>query len=96
MQRNLQVRQILQFDVDPAEINKNIQTDASVIGDIKEILLRVNGRLTQMNHTEWITHIMDYKVKYPLTYPKTGLSGPYVMEDIYKETNGDANHCDGS
>ena len=71
MQRNLQVRQIfLQFDVDPAEINKNIQTDASVIGDIKEILLRVNERLTQMNHTEWITHIMDYKVKYPLTYPK--------------------------
>ena len=61
---------ILQFDVDPAEINKNIQTDASVIGDIKEILLRVNERLTQMNHTEWITHIMDYKVKYPLTYPK--------------------------
>ena len=43
-----------------------------------------------MNHTEWITHIMDYKVKYPLTYPKTGLSGPYVIEDIYKETNGDA------
>ena len=81
---------ILQFDVDPAEINKNIQTDASAIGDIKEILLRVNERLTQMNHTEWITHIMDYKVKYPLTYPKTGLSGPYVIEDIYKETNGDA------
>ena len=81
---------ILQFDVDPAEINKNIQTDASVIGDIKEILLRVNERLTQMNHTEWITHIMDYKVKYPLTYPKTGLSGPYVIEEIYRETNGDA------
>ena len=76
--------------MDPAEINKNIQTDASVIGDIKEILLRVNERLTQMNHTERITHIMDYKVKYPLTYPKTGLSGPYVIEDIYKETNGDA------
>ena len=81
---------ILQFDVDAAEINKNIQTDASVIGDIKEILLRVNERLTQMNHTEWITHIMDYKVKYPLTYPKTGLSGPYVIEEIYRETNGDA------
>ena len=63
---------------------------AKQIGDIKEILLRVNERLTQMNHTEWITHIMDYKVKYPLTYPKTGLSGPYVIEEIYRETNGDA------
>ena len=81
---------ILQFDVDPAEINKNIQTDASVIGDINEILLRINERLTQMNHTGWITHVMDYKVKYPLTYPKEGLSGPYAVEEIYKETNGDA------
>ena len=81
---------ILQFDVDPAEINKNIQTDASVIGDIKEILVRMNEKINQMNHNNWITHVLDYKVKYPLTYPKTGLSGPYVVEQIYKETKGDA------
>ncbi len=81
---------ILQFDVDPAEINKNIQTDASVIGDIKEILVRMNEKINQMNHNNWITHVLDYKVKYPLTYPKTGLSGPYVIEQIYKETKGDA------
>ena len=81
---------ILQFDVDPAEINKNIRTDASVIGDIKEILVRMNEKINQMNHNNWITHVLDYKVKYPLTYPKTGLSGPYVIEQIYKETKGDA------
>lgn len=81
---------ILQFDVDPAEINKNIRTDASVIGDVKEILSRINGHLTQMNHNDWMNHIMDYKVKYPLTYPKTGLSGPYLVEQIYKATKGDA------
>ena len=81
---------ILQFDVDPAEINKNIQTDAFVIGDIKEILTRMNGRIRQLNHTDWITHVMDYKVKYPMTYPKTGLSGPYLIEQIYEQTNGEA------
>ena len=81
---------ILQFDVDAAEINKNIRVDASVIGDLKEILARVNGKLDQMNHNEWITHVMDYKVKYPLKYADAGLSGPYVIEEIYRQTQGDA------
>ena len=43
---------IVQFDVDPAEINKNIRVEASVIGDIKEILKRVNEKLTQQKHDE--------------------------------------------
>ena len=33
---------------------------------------------------------MDLKEKYPLTYPKEGLSGPYLMEEIYRATKGDA------
>ena len=66
---------ILQFDVDPAEINKNIQTDASVIGDIKEILKRVNHLLEQQEHTEWMQQIQEFKDKYPLTYKEKGLSG---------------------
>jgi len=81
---------ILQFDVDPAEINKNIQTDASVIGDIKEILKRVNHLLEQQDHTEWMQQISEFKEKYPLTYKKEGLSGPFVMEEIYRQTKGDA------
>ncbi len=81
---------ILQFDVDAAEINKNIQVDASVIGDLKEILIRVNEKLDAQSHPEWIGEIMDLKKKYPLTYPKEGLSGPYLMEEIYRATKGDA------
>ena len=81
---------ILQFDVDPAEINKNIQTDASVIGDIKEILKRLNHLLVQREHTEWMQQIGEFKKKYPLTYKKEGLSGPFVMEEIYRQTKGDA------
>lgn len=81
---------ILQFDVDPAEINKNIQTDASVIGDIKEILKRLNHLLVQQQHTEWMQQIGEFKEKYPLTYKKEGLSGPFVMEEIYRQTKGDA------
>lgn len=81
---------ILQFDIDPAEINKNIVTDAHVIGDIKEILLRLNQRLEPQHHEAWIAAIMDYKKKYPLKYHDAGLSGPYMIEEIYRQTKGDA------
>ena len=81
---------ILQFDIDPVEVNKNIITDAHVIGDIKEILTRLNARLEQQNHDAWIEKILEYKEKYPLTYHDAGLSGPYIIEEIYKETKGEA------
>ena len=81
---------ILQFDVDPAEINKNIKAHTAVIGDVKEILTRINAQLTQLNHTDWIAHVLDYKVKFPMKYSDAGLTGPYVIEKIYEETKGDA------
>ncbi len=81
---------ILQLDIDPAEINKNIVVNASVIGDIKEILTRLNPMLEQMNHEEWISHIHEYQEKYPLSYPAEGLSGPYIIEETYRQTKGDA------
>lgn len=81
---------ILQFDIDPVEVNKNIITDAHVIGDVKEILTRLNERIQKQNHDEWIAKVLEYKEKYPLTYHHEGLSGPYVIEEIYKATKGDA------
>ncbi len=81
---------ILQFDIDPAEINKNIITDAHIIGDIKDILARLNQELEQQEHQEWIAKIMEYKEKYPLKYADAGLSGPYIIEEIYRQTGGDA------
>ena len=81
---------ILQFDIDPAEINKNIVTDAHIIGDIKEILAQLNLRIEPQDHREWIQKIMEYKEKYPLKYQDTWLSGPYLIEEIYRQTKGDA------
>lgn len=81
---------ILQFDVDAAEINKNIRVDACVIGDLKEILLRVNERLMQQNHGAWMEKIASMKEQYPLTYPETGLTGPFLVEAVYRATKGDA------
>ncbi|MBQ9118940.1 MAG: biosynthetic-type acetolactate synthase large subunit [Lachnospiraceae bacterium] len=81
---------ILQFDVDPAEINKNIAVNASVIGDVKEILARVNAKLTQQSHTEWMTSVKERKEIYPMRYNPDTLTGPYVMEKLYEVTGGDA------
>ncbi len=81
---------ILQFDIDPAEINKNIQTTESVIGDVNEILKRINEELEQQNHEKWLAHIDEYKKEFPMTYPNRGLSGPYIIEKIYEMVNGEA------
>ena len=81
---------ILQLDIDPAEINKNIRTDASVIGDLKVILRKINARLDPQNHDEWVNHIERLKDMYPLSYNKDVLTGPAVVEAIYEATQGDA------
>jgi acetolactate synthase-1/2/3 large subunit len=81
---------ILQIDVDPAEINKNIVVDCSVIGDVKEVLKRLNGRLEQKEHKDWLAEVQDLKEKYPLKYDKSALTGPYIIEEIYRITKGDA------
>ncbi|WP_124065542.1 biosynthetic-type acetolactate synthase large subunit [Clostridium sp. E02] len=81
---------ILQFDVDAAEINKNIKTYASVVGDLKTILKKLNARLDPLNHEEWIAHIDRMKDMYPMRYEKNILTGPSIMETIYKVTQGDA------
>ena len=75
---------ILQIDIDPAEINKNIIVSHSVIGDVKAVLDKIDEKLEQQRHTEWMDHIADYQKQYPLTYPPVGLSGPYMVEKIYE------------
>ena len=81
---------ILQFDIDVAEMNKNVLITEGVVGDIKEILKILNSRLDQQEHRSWIRRISEYKEKYPLTYHPELLTGPYVVEEIYRQTKGDA------
>lgn len=81
---------IVQFDVDAAEINKNIMVSASVIGDVKEILSRVNVKLAKQDHAEWVKKVQALAADKPLSYHKDVLTGPYVMEKLYELTKGDA------
>lgn len=81
---------ILQFDVDPAEMDKNVLITAGVTGDIRETLKRVNEKLESQSHSEWLEKIQAYKSMYPLKYHPEALSGPFVIEEIYRQTKGDA------
>ena len=81
---------VLQLDVDPAEINKNIITNSSIIGDVKEILTRLNERIEPCEHREWMEYVKELKHKYPLSYHPDQLTGPYIVEKLYEITNGEA------
>ena len=81
---------VLHIDIDAAEINKNIRCDAYVVGDLKEVLQKINKELPQMEHSEWMKHIKELKENYPLKYEEHGLSCPYIMEEIDKVTEGKA------
>ncbi len=81
---------ILQIDVDPAEINKNITVDTSIIGDVKEVLKRLNARIEDHRHDEWDEEVKGLKEKYPLKYDHELLTGPYIVEEIYRLTKGEA------
>ncbi len=81
---------ILQIDIDPAEINKNIRADYALIGDLKEALTDLLRGLPQQNHAEWVAEVMDLKEKYPLSYDHSKLTGPMVIEKLSELTGGDA------
>ena len=81
---------ILHIDIDAAEVNKNIRTNASIIGDVKEVLTILNDRIPQCNHSEWLKHIEELKEKYPTTFHENDLNGPFIIDKIYEVTNGDA------
>lgn len=81
---------ILHIDIDPAEINKNIVVNADVIGDVREVLMALNRLLEPCEHTDWKREVEEAKERFPLTYDRSELSGPYLVEKICEKTKGDA------
>ena len=84
---------IIHMDIDAAEINKNVRSDAALIGDLKTTLITLNEKLAQiekLDHSEWMAEVKALKEKYPLKYDTDRLSCPYVMEELDRITNGEA------
>ena len=81
---------IIHFDVDAAEINKNIPVDYSIIGDLKAVLEILNRKLEQHYHKAWVDKVMARKEALPLSYHTDALTGPYVIERISELTDNEA------
>jgi len=81
---------ILQIDIDVAEINKNVMVSQSITGDIKQVLEKINQRLEQQYHPEWMKKIESYLRQFPLRDSTDRLTGPGVVKEIYRQTKGEA------
>ena len=81
---------IVHIDIDAAEINKNIQVDYSIVGDLKSVLEILNKKLENQYHKPWIDKVLARKAALPMKYREDVLTGPYVIERINALTGGDA------
>jgi len=88
---------IIHFEIDPAEVNKNIEVDIAVLGDAKQTLSEIL-RITKKNsHKKWHQKFKDlYEIEYQkvihndLNPIKDGLTMGEVMKEINIQTKGDA------
>lgn len=84
---------ILHIDIDPAEINKNIEADYKVCGNLKLVLKKLNKLLTHVRHTEWLEKIFAWKKAYPLcqaSEDENDVLPQEILETLYDITNGEA------
>ena len=81
---------IIHVDIDAAEINKNIRTDACIIGDLKEVLKKLIPLVEKREHKDWVDHIMELKEQFPLSYDRNKLTCPYVIETLDRLTDSNA------
>ncbi|MDR1410898.1 MAG: acetolactate synthase large subunit, partial [Spirochaetaceae bacterium] len=82
---------IIHFDIDPAEINKNIPSDAWVVGDIKATLGRVLKKLPPKVATEWNGEVERWKTQIPKDHRrKAALHPRFVIEETARRLGRDA------
>ena len=76
---------ILHIDIDPAEINKNIQADVCITGDIKTVLSRLIQKLPAQMMTEWNEEVAEWKAVMPKDHHrKTALHPRFVIQETAK------------
>tara|TARA_Y100000739_G_scaffold222450_1_gene224008 strand:+ start:466 stop:2154 length:1689 start_codon:yes stop_codon:yes gene_type:complete len=88
---------IIHFEIDPAEINKNIEVDIAVLGDAKHTLSKIKPFITKKSHKNWLDKFKKlYEIEYDkviydeLNPSKKGLTMGEVIKEINLQTNGDA------
>ena len=88
---------IIHFEIDPAEVNKNIEVDVAVLGDAKQTLNEILKITENKSHKKWYSKFKElYEIEYKkvihddLNPKKEGLTMGEVMKEINIQTKGDA------
>jgi acetolactate synthase-1/2/3 large subunit len=88
---------IIHFEIDPAEINKNVKVDVPVLGDVKKTLKKILPKIIKKNHSSWVEKFrelnkIEFKKVIDTEYNKTsgGLSMAEVIKSINQNTNGES------
>ena len=88
---------IIHFEIDPAEVNKNIEVDVAVLGDAKQTLNEILKITENKSYKKWYAkfkelHEIEYKevIHDDLNPKKEGLTMGEVMKEINIQTKGDA------
>ena len=85
----------IHIEIDRAEINKNVQVDAALIGDARETLEKLIPHIVNPDRAPWLAHIKELKgdsaVRDIQSLPDNGhLYAAHVINDLWKETRGEA------
>lgn len=79
----------LHVDIDPAEINKIVVPDVSVVGDAKLIIEELLKLIEPADTKAWLKEMDSNKKKFPLSYKiHGGLKAQHVLDELYKLTKG--------
>jgi len=88
---------VIHFEIDPAEVDKNVKTDVAVLGDAKTSLKKLLSLLNNKSHDDWHQKFKDlYAIEYDEVikndlYPtKEGLTMGEVLKEINSQTKGEA------
>ncbi len=81
----------IHIDIDPTEFGKIIQPDVSVNGDAAEVLAELIPLVEKLDTSAWLKKIENWKIKYPLKFPKRGgLRAQHVLDELDRLTDSNA------
>ena len=81
---------ILQIDIDPTEVNKMINVDHALLGDIKSILAKLTAKIQKKEKSQWNSQIEEWKKIVPPSYnKKQDLSPKFIFEYVNSQVKED-------
>jgi len=88
---------IIHFEIDPAEVNKNVEVDVAVLGDAKDSLTQILPHINKNKHAEWLQKFKELEkieydkvIKKDIHPQKENLSMGEVIKEINNQTQGNA------